>query len=90
MGAVIRPKAEDAQSVRQEQANAVHALSQVAFADARTAIATVGTPGESPFWCAACTLHTRRGNEFSFSLFLSLSRSLSLSMYVCIFYIKPT
>ena len=109
MGAVIRRKAEDAQSVRragverdpvpthgcdtlctrmatctrtrmrhayarkhrrprcqsrffekhadQEQANVVHALSQVAFADARTAIATVGTPGKACV-CGGCLLHT--------------------------------
>ena len=114
MGAVIRPKAEDAQSVRraggerdpvhthgcdtlctrmptctrtrmatctrtrmrrayarkhrrprcqsrffekhadQEQANVVHALSQVAFADARTAIATVGTRGKACVCVCVC------------------------------------
>jgi len=38
----------------QEQANVVHALSQVAFADARTAIATVGTPGKACVCVCVC------------------------------------
>ena len=38
----------------QEQASVVHALSQVAFADARTAIATVGTPGKACVCVCVC------------------------------------
>jgi hypothetical protein len=44
MAAIIQPKPGE-QIVRQEQANAVHALSQVVFADADTAVAIVSTPG---------------------------------------------
>lgn len=44
MAAIIRPKPGE-QVVRQEQANAVHALSQVVFADADTAVSIVSTPG---------------------------------------------
>ena len=42
--AIIQPMP-GVQIVRQEQANAVHALSQVVFADADTAVAIVSTPG---------------------------------------------
>uniref|UniRef100_A0A6T7T890 Uncharacterized protein n=1 Tax=Hanusia phi TaxID=3032 RepID=A0A6T7T890_9CRYP len=44
MAEIIKSRAND-QTVRQEQANAVHALSQVVFADPDTAIAIVSTPG---------------------------------------------
>jgi hypothetical protein len=66
MAAIIQPKPGE-QIVRQEQANAVHALSQVVFADADTAVAIVSTPGILAGMVSMMIIGSSLQNEIAFA-----------------------